>query len=87
MVVMHHADPFGIFQKTRPATDVVHREGAVAQELIATALSDDEFAAMMKEFDSARKWMRVQVALNRAASTSDILNPSRADAEPDGTAL
>lgn len=82
---MHHADPFGIFQKTRPATDVGHREGAVAQELLATALSDDEFAAMMKEFDSAGEWMREQVASNRAASTSDVLNPSRADAEVDGT--
>ncbi|BCS43001.1 hypothetical protein A3SK_0100110 [Pseudomonas amygdali pv. tabaci str. 6605] len=51
----------------------------------ARALSDDEFATMLKEFDSVGEWMSEQVALNRAASTPDVLNQSKVDAAVGGT--
>ncbi|KPB99783.1 Unknown protein sequence [Pseudomonas amygdali pv. lachrymans] len=44
------------------------------------ALSDDEFAAMMREFDSAGEWMRMALAAKRAASSPDALKQSSADA-------
>jgi len=50
------------------------------QDRIDLALGDDEFAAMMKEFDSSGKWMREQLALKRAASSSGALKQSSADA-------
>lgn len=52
----------------------------MTQDRIALALSDEEFAAMMKEFDLSGEWMREQLASNRAASPPNVLNQSRADA-------
>ncbi|WP_268743893.1 hypothetical protein [Pseudomonas amygdali] len=40
---------------------------------------------MLKEFDSVGEWMSEQVALNRAASTPDVLNQSKVDAAVGGT--
>lgn len=50
------------------------------QDRISMALSDDEFDAMMSEFDSAGEWMRKALAVKRAASTPDALKQSSADA-------
>lgn len=57
-----------------------HRGGAMKQDRISMVLSDDEFAAMMREFDSAGEWMRKALAAKRAASSQDALTQSSADA-------
>jgi len=49
------------------------------QDRISMALSDDEFADMMSEFDSAGEWMRKALAAKRAASNPDALKQSSAD--------
>ncbi|MBH3449537.1 hypothetical protein I5S84_11830 [Pseudomonas putida] len=50
------------------------------QDRISMAPSDDEFTAMMREFDSAGGWMRKALAVKSAASTPDALKQSSADA-------
>ncbi|MFK3722424.1 hypothetical protein ACI2KE_01045 [Pseudomonas monteilii] len=50
------------------------------QDRISMALSDDEFTAMMGEFDSAGEWMRKALAAKRAASSPVALKQSSADA-------
>ncbi|GLH50585.1 hypothetical protein [Pseudomonas lactis] len=50
------------------------------QDRISMALSDDEFAAMMSEFDSAGEWMRKALAAKRATSSPDALKQSSTDA-------
>lgn len=52
----------------------------MTEDCIDLALGDDEFAAMMKEFESSGEWMREQLALKRAASSSDALTQSSVNA-------
>ncbi|MCX5510440.1 hypothetical protein [Pseudomonas sp. BJa3] len=50
------------------------------QDRKSMALSDDEFVAMMREFDSAGDWMRKALTAKRAASSLGALKQSSTDA-------